>query len=143
MSLLAAAAAALFVRFYATGEGAGAGAVVVLALAAAVLGGERLAGATPGGALSRLRALLLPWLMLAFVMNGGVRTWTLSQGLPLSDGMVATTNTLAAVFAAALAAMLIGPTLERLAATLRAEAEAGTPVRAPARAPARPADRRR
>ncbi|HKK36515.1 MAG TPA: hypothetical protein VJ994_09515 [Paracoccaceae bacterium] len=122
---LAVASACLFARFYATGEGAAPAAAAVLALTAAVLGGERLAGGAPGGRVARLRALLLPWLMLAFVMNGGVRTWTISQGLPLSDALVGTTNTLAAVFAVSLAAMLIVPTLERLAAAARGETDEG------------------
>lgn len=124
VTLLAAAASGLLARFYVSGEGAAAAAAAVLALTAAVLGGERLAGAAQGGALSRLRAMLLPWLMLAFVMNGGVRTWTIAQELPTTDAVVAATNTLATVFAAALAAMLIGPTLERLASAVRAEGEA-------------------
>ncbi|MEM1313149.1 MAG: hypothetical protein AAGI51_01235 [Pseudomonadota bacterium] len=119
--VLAAAASGMLIRFHLTEAGGAAAALLVLALLAAALAGERLAGDAPGGPLARLRGGALPWLMLAFVLNGGVRTWTLAADLPLEAVAVSVANTIAVGLSAALAALLIGPTLERLAAALRAE----------------------
>ncbi|MEM6439915.1 MAG: hypothetical protein AAF763_09520 [Pseudomonadota bacterium] len=124
---LAAAASGLLIRFYLTEDGGSAAAVLLVSLVAAALAGERRAGAAPGGPLHRLRGRVLPWLMLAFVLNGGLRTWTLAVDLPLEAAAVAATNTIATGLSAALAALLIGPTLERLAGSWRAEAHAPSP----------------
>ncbi|MEO0683249.1 MAG: hypothetical protein AAF192_22920 [Pseudomonadota bacterium] len=124
---LAVAASGLLVLFYMSDEGGAGAALLLCALVAAVLVGERLAGDASGGQLHRLRAHALPWLMLAFVLNGGVRTWTLATDLPMEAAAVAITNTIATFLSAALAALLIGPTLERLAAAVRAEGAADAP----------------
>ena len=61
--------------------------------------------------------------MLGFVLNGGVRTWSLATQAPSVETITSVTHLLGVVLGAALAALFIGPALERLAASLRDDAD--------------------
>ena len=119
LGLTAVAAPVALVRFALTGQGGGFAALCVLGLAGAVLVAARLAGDAPEGRLGALRRRWLPLLLLAFLVNGGVRTVTLAIDLPTEAPVVAVTHAVATVLAAALAVLLVGPAAERLAAAHR------------------------
>ena len=116
---LSVVAAGLLVRLEETGEGLGYAIAAALALIAAVAAAERTTRAVAGGRLTALRGRVLPWAMLGFVLNGGVRTWSLATDAPSVEAVAAVTHLLGVVLGAAVAALLIGPSLERLTSALR------------------------
>lgn len=119
LGLTAVAAPAALLRFALTGQGAALAAAGVLGLAAATLAAARLAGEAPEGRLGALRRRWFPVLLLAFLVNGGVRTLTLAIDLPTGAPVVTLTHVVATVLATAVAVLLVGPVAERLVAAHR------------------------
>ena len=114
-------APALLLRFALTGAGAAETAAAVLAAAGAALWAGRLAEGAPEGRLGRARRRWAIPLSGLFLINGGVRTVTIANDTPASSPVVAVTHVVVVILSAALAVLLVGPTAERLVASLRAE----------------------